>query len=261
MVPAFGLFVGVLLTTSNTTPASEMTSSCLLEVCVSPGCVADGSKVTLDRMMALAPSTRVQVVKGGCVALCGKGPVVRENESIRHKYIKEGDKLLEKILGESLPSELVDGYDLVQRAKQTATKKKDYAHAVQLYSQGIAKALDTATKNADKHASGPEAQTPLNLLWLVEAYRDLAEILLETNDIKGAYTAVNSACKLSNGSDPLCFELLSKVYQAKSDNEGELKALQSMFDIPIEEETLPWHVSNRRRELEFRLIRLKNTVE
>jgi len=232
---------------------------------MSPGCIADGAESTLERMVALNPTNRLQIVKGGCVSLCSKGPVVRENGKVRHKYIKNSDKLLETLLGESLPSELVDGYDLIQQAKQAITKKKDYVNAAQLYKEGIAKALDTAKGIAEERVSldenGPLTQTPFNLLWLVKAHLSLAEALFETQDKDGASTAAITACELSNKSDPLCFETLSKIRQAMNDNEGELKALQSMFDIPIEEDKLQWDVANRRRELEFRLMRLNKIVK
>lgn len=60
----------------------------VLEVCLSPGCLADGARATLFRLRALAaalPSEassaagRTTSVRGGaCCSLCGSGPVVTE---------------------------------------------------------------------------------------------------------------------------------------------------------------------------------------
>ncbi|KAL3822530.1 hypothetical protein ACHAXA_007641 [Cyclostephanos tholiformis] len=61
--------------------SSSSSSSCpppqriVLRVCTSPGCKDDGAQSTLDRLLAFAPHG-VDVVGGGCVSLCGSGPVV-----------------------------------------------------------------------------------------------------------------------------------------------------------------------------------------
>jgi hypothetical protein len=54
----------------------------LLRVCTSPGCRDDGAASTLDRLLALAPPG-VDVVGGGCVSLCGSGPVVEVVDDVR----------------------------------------------------------------------------------------------------------------------------------------------------------------------------------
>ena len=54
-----------------------------LEVCTSPGCVADGAMGTLKKLKALAPPSSqtdpgIVVKEGRCASACGSGPVVIE---------------------------------------------------------------------------------------------------------------------------------------------------------------------------------------
>ena len=53
----------------------------VLRVCQSPGCKDDGALSTFDCLSAMAPPG-VHVVKGGCVSLCGSGPVVEVCKSV-----------------------------------------------------------------------------------------------------------------------------------------------------------------------------------
>ena len=59
----------------NALSAPSPPSRILLRMCTSPGCRDDGAESTIDRLLALAPPG-VDVVGGGCVSLCGSGPVV-----------------------------------------------------------------------------------------------------------------------------------------------------------------------------------------
>jgi hypothetical protein len=46
-----------------------------VQVCLSPGCIADGAAVTMEKLQALAPA-HVRIQQGGCSSFCGSGPVV-----------------------------------------------------------------------------------------------------------------------------------------------------------------------------------------
>mmetsp|Transcript_23861 Transcript_23861/g.30049 ORF Transcript_23861/g.30049 Transcript_23861/m.30049 type:complete len:121 (-) Transcript_23861:205-567(-) len=87
------LFGSLATTSNNSSPSSPSSSSTMqpvqLEVCLSPGCIADGGEATLKKCMALAPPDKVTVRKGGCVSACGNGPVARENDKIIHKRVTD----------------------------------------------------------------------------------------------------------------------------------------------------------------------------
>ena len=75
--------------------------SILLEVCQSPGCIADGGEATFKKCMAYAPPLRpdlIQVQKGGCVSACGNGPVIRINEQKVYKRVLDVVPLMEELL-------------------------------------------------------------------------------------------------------------------------------------------------------------------
>jgi len=89
---------------------------------MSPGCVADGSKRTLDKLRALAPPN-VDVVPGTCSSLCGNGPIVdvvdagsgnshsgSNNNYKRHRKVS-GNKIFDLLLSHGdVSSEIVEGY-------------------------------------------------------------------------------------------------------------------------------------------------------
>jgi tetratricopeptide (TPR) repeat protein len=141
------------------------------EVCLSPGCMADGAKATLERLQALAPPN-VIVQPGRCSSACGHGPVVLENPpendensgkttlntkkrksvQVQHRRVK-GAKIMDLLsyvhkertdppidkysndMTETPPA-VVRGYDLVLEA-DVAFAKKDYETAVCLYREAI----------------------------------------------------------------------------------------------------------------------------
>ena len=112
-----------------------------LEVCLSPGCLADGAQDTLQKLQALIPQDgNVEVKRGVCCSLCGNGPVVLNgNQKIRK--VSSSDKIL-KILEEmddgvvpSLQSEkILESFDLIQEAR-AAAKSRDFGKATDLFQQ------------------------------------------------------------------------------------------------------------------------------
>lgn len=265
-----------------------------LEVCLSPGCVADGAQETLEKLKALAPPDRIRIVPGGCVSGCGKGPIVRElqdkegpgkkkNVNVIHRRVgavNGCETLLTSLLNDSgdsedkdgddltntIPPKLIEGYDSVVQAHDTM-KKKDFVAAASLYSKGIQLAGPIATKNnyfpCEDREEKSTSITPVHLEWLVKAYCSQAEAYLQTKDLENAYESACEACSLSQNSDFLCLDTLSVVCQAKKDSEGEFKALQTYFalDTDVEEHLLPRDVANRRRELGFRLAKLEREIQ
>lgn len=219
-----------------------------LEVCLSPGCVADGGKTCLERLQALAP---YDVEEGGCVSLCGKGPVVivpseddDDSKRVIHRRVS-GDVMLKLLedLEANVPAELVQGYDLVSEAHELEAKKK-YDAAVPLYQEGVRVALDTA-----KSIEGG------SLVWLSKALRSLATSQLALFEKEAALESIEEALKL-DGDDFLSLECKAQVCQALKDTKGELEALQAYFALP-EPENPPRDVANRRRTWGFRLQKLE----
>lgn len=120
----------------------------LLRVCQSPGCKDDGDISTLDQMLALAPPG-VDIVVGGCVSLCGSGPVVEVinnnvdgNSSTRKKKRVKGGDAISSLFDECVPTtmempvlkphmleRLKSGYEMSIQA-ELAYAAKDYQQAI-----------------------------------------------------------------------------------------------------------------------------------
>jgi tetratricopeptide (TPR) repeat protein len=225
----------------------------VLQVCLSPGCLADGARETLEKLQALCPSANVAIEEGVCVSLCGKGPVVIQNPDTKkmlHKRV-EGEvvlKLLQEELGTQVPNALLEGYDLVLKANQAASKKS-HQEAVELYQ----KAIDTSITLAKENGT--------SLSWIVRALRSLATSQLALFQKQAALDAINKALEIDyQNMDSL--EIKSHICQAMNDVEGEYGALKAYFDLPVENLTsLPREVQNRRRTLGFRLQKLERMLQ
>lgn len=235
-----------------------------VEVCLSPGCLADGAQTTLSKIQALAPPSIECVGNGKCQSLCGKGPIlIHTNNNDRRvvkKYMKD-EKILpflqSCIMDDDddwiLPDGLLEGYDLVAEGLELLSKKK-YTEASQNLKEGIEKALEP-TKDYGNN----------NMEWMVQAHQSLADALLQQSS--GAKNNINDdalhyiqvAIKL-NPQNPALYETLVRIYQANKNEEGEYQALQTLLvDLP-EPENPDRTVANRRRELGFRLKSLQNKL-
>jgi tetratricopeptide (TPR) repeat protein len=255
------------------------------EVCLSPGCIADGASQTLEKLQALAPPN-VIVKAGSCSSMCGNGPVLvvysssgaddnDDKKVVTKKHRKvSGEKILSLLEGNDEndsgstgpPKALIEGYELVLQADDLFTKSKDYAQAVQLYEKALAIAfrpamdLQTARDQMQKgeDLSSSTTKQPIGLQWLIRARCNEATCKLQLDDVGGALFAAQGACNLSRNTSAEGLIVLSQVYQQKRDAVAELQALQTMFALPVNEGSkLSFAQQNQRRELGFRLAKLE----
>ena len=96
-----------------------------LEVCLSPGCIADGADEILEKMQALAQPTS-EIKAGVCVSLCGNGPVVLEETNKKHRKVSE-KKLVEILFEDGMSSTheaVLEAINLLSQAKTALSQKK-----------------------------------------------------------------------------------------------------------------------------------------
>lgn len=175
----------------------------VIRVCQSPGCRDDGAQSTLDSLTALAPPG-CKVMKGGCVSLCGSGPVVEilpsDGEdvmtisSIKRKRVK-GDALISLLdefsdedtdISTSMRQRLIMGYEQSLEAK-AAYEAKDYQSAVQLYEEAIQIGRNPAMALEEARASVTESHDSIDgLNWLVDSFLFSCRARLAINDVDGA---------------------------------------------------------------------------
>lgn len=239
--------------TSNTRATSSLITD---EVCLSPGCIADGSVLTLEKLQALAPPNII-VREGGCSSACGNGPVVIRLEVEKKKAYRKvaGAKILDLLTSDvddssRPPKALVQGYDLVLQADK-AFSARDYQLALDIYTNAVELALEPAMdlqsrRNELQFASSSESSDyVIGLEWLIRAKLHQAIALLQldgavstTND--AALLAARTACDLSRNCFAQSFQVLASVYEKSGNVKGEVRALRSMFAIPVkDEEKLP----------------------
>ena len=264
-----------------------------LEVCTSPGCVADGALSTLAKLRALAPPPQsdpgIAVKEGRCASACGSGPVVMEtsgaikrNEDgsdasttadvrVIHKWIKD-EALIKLLEGEDseddggifeMSEDIVKGFELYEQANDMVKlKRRHTAETAELYQQAIDIAADTVllTMMPDDSA---DFMLPPNVEWVVDCYRQLATSKLATFDRDGALEAAHKACDITRSNDIASLEVMAEVCKARLDNEGELGALRRIFELDEKNssgEEVPRDVALRRREQGFRLASLEKMV-
>jgi len=245
-------------------------NNAMVEVCLSPGCLADGAQGTLSKLKALAPPASVCVREGKCLSLCGKGPVLIQNpdEKPKRRIVLKNmkDEKLVPFLNElistanddsgaaetgtenavvMLPDDLVEGYDLVTNGSRMFLEKS-YSEAAKHLKSGIDKAFTTSKEwGADME-------------WMVEAHRTLAESLLVQGPdyYEEALASVKISFDIPSKDYSMSYELLARIYQARNDNEGEYGALKAYFDLP-EPSNPPRELANQRRGLGFRFQKLQ----
>lgn len=265
--------------TESSSVASSTTTTKIFEVCLSPGCIADGAQATLEQLQALAPPG-IEVKPGVCCSLCGNGPIVMcpTDKTVKKNRRVSGPKLIALLEetstsdneGENddtnniIPPALLQGYDLSLQAEE-AFNKKDYETVLQLYEEVIEiafrPAMDLQTAREKVQVDNVnENGIPVGLLWLIKARRNEATAKLAMKDIDGAVLAAQAACNLSRNRCSESLDVLASVYQSKGDIEQEYQALTNMFQLPIDESTLSAPMKNRRRELGFRLSSLERQL-
>lgn len=235
------------------------------EVCLSPGCLADGAQQTLDKLQALAPPGNL-VVPGVCCSLCGNGPVVmspNEKTTTKHRRVRNKkifDLFLDESEPESIPEPLIQGFEASLEAEE-AFQKNDFEKAAGLFETAVETAFEAAM---DLQSAREEAGTenvaksgiPAGLLWLVQARRNEATAKLELGDVDGAALAAQASCEIAQNKCADSLEVLANVYEKMGDTKAELDALNIYFDLPVED-NLPTQVANKRRALGFRKQRLE----
>lgn len=233
------------------------------EVCLSPGCVADGAKATLEKLQSLAPPD-LTVIPGVCCSLCGNGPVVMDQNNKKYRRIS-GQKLLDLLFEEqemnSQQKAIVGGYDLITQADDMMATK-NYQEAVRLFEEATSLACQPAkelqaTRDGENEVPDFPA-VPTGLIWLINAKQREATSRMNMGDKDGAIEAAKLACELSQNASPEAFEMLHEMYQSKGDASGELYALQALFGLPPELQKPSTTVANRRRTLGFRLAKLES---
>ncbi|KAL7466038.1 hypothetical protein ACHAXS_006332 [Conticribra weissflogii] len=244
------------LSSGNTLPPCP---KAVFRVCHSPGCRDDGAISTMDKLNALAPPG-VQVVKGGCVSLCGSGPVVEicndggemTISSSKRKRVK-GDALLSLLNEFTANSEaeggseqqtpaftsymrdrLIEGYEQSLEAND-AYNRKNYEMAVELYQEAIENGRKPALtlqelRDARENESGSETQQygyPAGLRWLVESFRNSCRCKLALGDVDGARRDAFAATVFSKNTDASAHECLAEVCAKSGDALGELQAVKA----------------------------------
>jgi hypothetical protein len=252
------------------------------EVCLSPGCIADGAQSTLDQLFALAPPG-VWAKPGVCCSLCGNGPIVVDNaNNKKYKRVVSGTAKVVDLVSQngefgktltSMQQAILDGYDVITQANE-ALAKQDFAAAESLYEKGITTALDPAKElqqareqyeskyridQVKSETQGPVAP-PRGLQWLIQAYQGKARAQSKIGNIDAAVVSAQKACDLSLNSSPQALEILQEMYQAQGNVSAELSALLLYFDLP-EPEKATTVVSNKRRHLGFRRAKLEREAK
>jgi (2Fe-2S) ferredoxin len=223
----------------------------LLRVCTSPGCRDDGALGTLDRLTALAPPS-VKVVKGGCLSLCGSGPVVEildnvdDAASTKRKRVK-GDavvSIMDEFMAENdteqprftsfMRDRLLGGYESFLHANE-AFESKNYQSAVELYEEAIQNGRKPAMilQEAREKRATSETESlgyPAGLTWLVQSFRNSCRSRLALGDIDGARRDAFAATVFSQNTDAASQECLADCCKASGDAMGEWQAVKASIE-------------------------------
>jgi hypothetical protein len=236
----------------------------VLRVCQSPGCKDDGATSTFDCLLAMAPPA-IDVARGGCVSLCGSGPVVEvvcgddDADSalpllpIKKKRVKGSEAIL-SLLDECNPADmnggsdalkphlrdrLLHGYELSLQANE-AYKLKNYQLAVELYTEAIESGRKPAMmlheariKFLNDADGGGSIDDEINaseqgvVRWLVTSFKNSCRSRLVMRDVDGARRDAFASTVFSRNLDADAHECLAEVSAASSDALGELQGLKA----------------------------------
>lgn len=252
--------------------ADDDSSTKTLDVCMSPGCVADGAETTLLKLRALSSSCQdsITISRGVCCSLCGNGPVAMDPASgKKHRKITTNQKILDLLGIDSKnldPNQeaVLEGIDLCLKGDQDFGRR-NYKGASKFYAQGIEKGMTAAI------ALGGD--NPVALEWVVKALSNEGTCKVKMNDMDGAIVSAGTAYQLSQKRSSESLEVLQEAYQAKKQTSEEFEALQALFQLYKEEEEAQKGLKparrkkvtpmeqNKRRSLEFRLSQLEATVK
>ena len=264
----------MIYNSAGTTMAEKEASRTTIEICLSPGCVADGANEALLKLQALSATSAststappMQVVPGVCCSLCGNGPVAKETttsnsgsgsnigKSKSYRKLNTNQKLLDLLsLGEESnlnPNQRVvlEGIDLCLEGEKELSKK-NYPQALEKYAGGIERGMDAAIEllvgdGNDNNNSSDSA----SLQWLLQALCNEASAKLQTKDIDGAIGSAEKALKLSQSSYAAALEILQSAYQTKgNDDRKELEVLEALFvlyEAEAEQQTTATNTGSR----------------
>lgn len=260
--------------------SSSSTISCLyatgktLEVCLSPGCVADGAQNVLSKLEALESSCEgVIITRGVCCSLCGSGPIAREPGSGRkHRRITSNNKILRLLSSSDTylvnPNQetVLESIDFCSRGDEDL-RRKNYKGAIQLY----AKALETGMKAAI--ALNNENENENNTLqWVINALCNEAYCKFQIKDVVGTIVSAKTAYQMSKKKSSESLEVLQEVYESIKEENKELEALEALFLLyeqqEEEDKVKPMRLRKRlspmelgkRRSLGFRLSKLQTSL-
>jgi len=278
------------VTTTTTTTTATNSGRVIYEVCLSPGCIADGAEATFSKLQAIAPAG-VEIKKGDCCSLCGNGPIVmcpnKKTTTVKHRKVK-GQKIMQLLMNAdtsndsggvdekddaagarlqlTVPEELIQGYEMSVEAED-ALKCKDYEHAISLYERAINTAFRSAldVQMAREKAEGKALVTdstgiPIGLVWMVKARRNEAIARMALGDLDGAVLAAQGSCNIGRNRCPQSLETLAEIYEKRGDKAEELQALNNLFELKVDADNMSRQEENKRRELGFRRDKLQREL-
>lgn len=217
----------------------------VIRVCQSPGCQADGALATFKCMSTLAPPG-IDVLKGGCVSLCGQGPVVEISnnfddvttiQTLKKKRVKGSETIIslldeivdgdgdEPALKPYMRDRLILGYELSLEAEE-AYKAKSYALAVELYTDAIESGRKTALILQETRAAAG-SDTEQSMQWLVTSFKNSCRARIVLKDLDNARRDAFAATVFSQNLDPDAHECLAEVCSSSDDALGELQAMKA----------------------------------
>lgn len=249
----------------------------ILEVCLSPGCLADGAQATLQKLQALSNGKNIKVQKGVCCSLCGNGPVVlNRNQKIRK--VSSNDKILKLLPDDDNENgrfqNILKSFELIEQA-QTSVKSRNFAQGAELFQQGVDLGIS-------QFANGSFSLAQVS--YLVDALQGQTLALLQVPGSGSKASAVDSAQRsvdlIRHSGDPIeeneeamlsYYSSLECLQEAlESCNKGvpkidsnilskELLVLRELMQL-AEPSGLSSTQKNKRRSLGFRLQKLEKEV-
>lgn len=176
-------------TSSESTDVKTVETTTTLEVCLSPGCLADGARLTLQKLQALSDGNKIRVQKGVCCSLCGNGPVVL-NGNQKTRKVTSDDKILKLLLlaaddekADPRMENILQSFDLIEQGR-AAAKSRDFGKSAELFQKGV----DLGTEQfSDRKSSLAQVS------YLVAALQEQTLALLQLPDKESKNNAVKVA--------------------------------------------------------------------
>lgn len=252
-----------------------------MEVCLSPGCVADGAEHTLlglRTLLSFSSSATLSdkgeekkdlpsvVVKAGdCVSLCGNGPIVICNGVKKVKQVNSASKMSELLFGSDggdsskgfsdAQKTMIQALDTLQDGNNSK-KANNFEEASVSYEKAVVMGMKVIDSFEGKvHSSCYQ--------WLAQARRDQASCYLEINNIDKAVVSAKDGSHFATkeGDDALlytCLEVYQEALEKTGDAVEELRVLDMFMGLPEPSNQIQ---KNKRRQLGFRRQRLEREAK